>query len=187
MPTDESLVIQTTAQFFGGITYDSTTRSYRNPTIGNLGVVKRGFPNQIDDADCFVGQPTGAATGSFMVVQCPSGEEKRVAVGGATSGLKEARFNIQLHCFIISTEPYDEDVQDFTYQLRDNIVNKIHTDRTLGTGGFESGTGIGFMVGEGGSPWIRWTSDQPGVDPLAPNWRKQYLMVEFDALMMIQA
>lgn len=187
MTTNESLIIQAACQFFGGNTYDANTRSYRNPTVANLGAVKRGFPKQPDEADYFINQPVGAPTGAVMIVQCPSGQERRVAMAGAIDGLKEFHALVQLHVFIMSTADYSEDMQDFTYQLRDDIVNKIHTDRTLGTGGFEAGTGIGFMVGEGGEPWIRWNSSEPVIDDVNPNWLKQYLLIEFDGIMMLQA
>ena len=184
MATNESLIVQSVASFFGGPTYDTNTRSYRNPTVPNLGVVRRAFPKQWDDSEYFLGVPTGSPTGAVMVVQCPSGQERRVAMAGATDGLKELRAVCQLHVFVISVADYLEDMQDFVYQLRDDIVNKIHTDRTAGTGGFESGSGVGLIIGEGGEPWIRWNSSEPGPDD---NLWHQYLLIEFDAIMMIQA
>ena len=184
MAADEVLITQATAVFFGGSTYDTDTRSYRNHPVSGLGAVRRGFPKEPDQADYFLNQPVGTATGSMMVVQCPSGQERRVAMAGLTNGLKEARHRVQLHIFVLSSAEFSEDVSDYTYALRDDIVTKMHTDRTLGTGGFEQGTGIGFMVGEGGDPWIQWNSSEP---VLEENYIKQYLLIEFDAIMMIQA
>jgi hypothetical protein len=176
--------VRKVCEFFGGSTYDTNTRSYRNPTVSGLGTVRRGFPREVDMNDAFIGQPPGTASGSHMIVQCPSGYEERRAMAGSTDGLKEFHALVQLHVFVVSTEPYVEDMQDYTYQLRDSIVQKIRTDRNMGTGGFEAGTGIGFIVGEGGQPWIRWNSSEPEVKE---NWVKQYLLIEFDAIMMIQA
>lgn len=184
MPTNESLIVQKVAEFFGGTTYDTNTRSYRNPTVSGLGVVRRGFTHQEDMSNYFINQPPGTASGSVMVVQCPSGHESRIAMAGATNGLKEFRSLVQLHIFVVSNSSFSEDMQDYTYQLRDDIVNLMHTDRTLGTGGFEAGTGIGFIVGEGGEPWIRWNSSEPDFED---NWWKMYLLIEFDAVMMLQA
>lgn len=182
--SNQRLVVQTVAQFFGGPTYDTTTRSYRNPTVPGLGAVRRGFPKQLDNADYVLNQPPGTATGSVMIVQAPSGQESRVAMAGATDGLKEFRTLVQLHVFILSNADYSEDMQDFAYQLRDDIVSLMHTDRTMGTGGFEAGTGIGFIVGEGGEPWIRWNSTEPEPED---NFWKMYLLIEFDGIMMLQA
>jgi hypothetical protein len=171
-------VVQQTCQYFGGSTYDTDTRSYRNPQVAGLGAVRRAFPRNADENDYFIGESVGAGSGCSMVVEIFEGVESRVAMAGATNGLKYCKYKVILNCYIISMEPYAEDTQDYVYELRDNIIALIRLDRTLGSGGFEAGVGVGFMVGEGGEPWITWRMSQPDTDE---NRTKQYLMIEFDA------
>ena len=138
----EVQVINKTCEYFGGSTYDTPTRSYRNPTVSHLGAVRRGLPTVVDENDYFIGQPPGTASGSMMVILSPEGQEFRVAMAGATDGLKQCDYALEMRVYIMSTEGYAEDVQDFMRQLRDDIIAKIRLDRTLGSGGFEAGEGV---------------------------------------------
>jgi hypothetical protein len=172
-------VLQQTCQYFGGSVYDNQFKHYGNPQVPGLGSVRRAFPKNFDESeDHFLNAAPGTMSGCSMVVEIYEGVESRVAMAGATNGLKYCKYKVILNCYIISMEPYAEDTQDYVYELRDNIIALIRLDRTLGSGGFEAGVGVGFMVGEGGEPWITWRMSQPDADE---NRTKQYLMIEFDA------
>lgn len=177
-------ILNQTAQYFGGATYDNNTRAYRNPTVPGIGVVRRAFAKRYDRADFYNGQPPGTTHGTQMVVEIMGGSEQREAMAGATSGLKYCMYDMQLHLFILSDDQYAEDALDFVYDVRDNVIAKIRADRTLGSGGFEAGVGVGFMVGEGGHPWIKWTH---GHGVTKAEGTEYYCMIEFQAHQFDQA
>lgn len=143
--------------YFGGV-YDPTSRSYRTPQIAGLGAVRRAAPKRMDAADFTLGQPAGTANGSIMIVYVPAGSEHRVAVAGATSGIKQVDYTVGVELLIRSTAGYAEDAQDYAYTLLDAVIAHIRTDRTCGTGGFEAG---GLQVGEGESPRFDWAMSPP--------------------------
>lgn len=139
--------------WFGGI-HDPATRSYRNPQVPGLGVVRRSRPKVLDTADYYVGQPSsGALLGSTMFVHLDSWTESRVAMAGAFGGLKLVQAAVVLHVWLRSTAPETEDAQDGFYELLEALGDRLREDRCVGTGGFEAG---GFQIGEGGAPWITW-------------------------------
>src|SRR5262249_47987089 len=70
-------------QYFGG-PYDQSTRSYRTPQIPGLGVTRRAFPKREDEAEYYLGMPPGIGNGCVMVVWLLDGDERRIAVAGAT-------------------------------------------------------------------------------------------------------
>lgn len=146
--------------WFGGI-HDPTTRSYRNPQVEGLGVVRRSRPKVTSDEDYYVGQPSsGALVGSTMLVHIDSWTESRVAIAGAFGGLKLIAAQAVLHVFMISRGEYAEDASDGFYELLDRLADRVRADRCMGTGGFEVG---GFQCGEGGDPWIQWQMAPPEV------------------------
>lgn len=141
--------------FFGGA-YDAATHTYRTPQLTvpgvAMGAVRRAFPKRMDNADFYLGA-VGAPTGCQIVILLSPGEDFRVGFGGALYGLKKIRHDVTMDVLVHSEASYAEDVQDALYSIRDAIMNKIHADRTCGSGGIEGG---GFQVGES-APWIRWT------------------------------
>lgn len=175
--------------YFGG-PYDPDTHTYRTPqiTIPNMDgpILRRGNPTSDDhDTDFGLGQP-GVPVGCLILVLLEHGTENRVAVAGATSGLKHVQWITRMHAFLRSVAPNAEDMQDATYDLIDAIRNRIHIDRTCGTGGFEAGYGVGFQVAEGGEPWLKWSMSPVATDKRA-GLSKQYVMVEFNVDQYIQA
>lgn len=147
------------ATFFGG-SYDAGTRTYRTPQLTvpgvAMGVLRRARPKRVDQADFYLGA-TGATTGCMIYLLLSPGEESRVGLGGARYGLKHIQHEVTMDCLLRSTAEYAEDTQDALYALQTAITDRIHTDRTCGSGGIEVG---GFQIGEGGPPWIHWvTSD----------------------------
>jgi hypothetical protein len=152
-------VADTIARFFAG-PYDAGTRTYRTPQMTvpgvAMGVLRRARPKRVDQADFYLGA-TGATVGFMIYILLSPGDEPRVGLGGARYGLKNIRHEVTMDCLLRSDSPYAEDTQDALYALQTAITDRIHTDRTCGSGGIEAG---GFQIGEGGPPWIHWvTSD----------------------------
>lgn len=144
--------------WFGGA-YDPAGRSYRTPQVPNLGVVRRSRPKVDDEADYYLGQPSsGSRVGAQMLVHIDGGVESREAMAGAFGGLKLLRSTTTLHVFLRSNADQAEDATDAFYQLLEDLKARIRADRCMGTGGFENG---GFVVAEGGTPWLRWHMDMP--------------------------
>lgn len=164
--------------YFGGA-YDSDTRSYRSPQIPGLGIVKRGFGKRINVVDYALDEVTDF--GCMMIVHLEHGDERREAVGGPTSGLKRRHHEAHLHCYVRSTAAYAEDAQDFRDELLDSIIDRVHADRTCGSGGIEVG---GFQVGEGDAPQFEW--EMPPAET-ASEVTKVYLHIVFDVLEYVQA
>jgi hypothetical protein len=124
-----------------------------------------------------------------MLVHSPSGEERRTAVAGAHGGLKLVRHEIVLHLYLYSTAEYAEDAQDAFYELLDRIRERIHADRTLGSGGFEARLdGVpdprGLQAGEGDGPPLRWELEHIET---AANVTRGYGLVGFDVDQFIRA
>lgn len=142
-------------RYFGG-PFDQQTRTYRSPQVAGLGVVRRAFAKRDDHADYFNGMPPGARTGSQMVVTIYRSHEFRVALAGATNGMKQRNFEVELSLFIRSRTPHAEEAQDDVYELQDAIVEWIRLDRTLGGAVFQAGehienassNGIAFAYGQ---------------------------------------
>lgn len=172
--TTAAAVLDGLCRFYGG-PEDPPTHTYRSPTISGLSVVRRAWAKRDDSGEYYVGKPPGTATGCQMVVQLPRGGDRR-ATFPAVAGLRKTRYGVELHCFIRSTASYSEDTQDFGYQLRDQIIAKVRTDPTCGSGGFEQG---GFQVGEGDGPDVEWEYDQAETN--TDDVTLAYLKVTFEA------
>lgn len=153
VPTTIPRVRDGVACWFGGA-YDPITRSYTNPQVPGLGVVRRARPKVQANTDFYIGAASsGSIIGSTMLVHLDTWTEKRIAIGGAFDGLKLISAACVLHVFLQSKAPHSEDATDAFYDLLDALADRIRADRCMGTGGFEAG---GFQCGEGGAPWITW-------------------------------
>jgi len=177
--------------YFGG-PYEPSTHTYRTPQISVQGmsgpIVRRAAPKRDDHATDY--HVTGSAAagvpiGCLMLILAEQGSEQRVAMGGAVSGVKQVRHQIRMHAFLRCESSYAEDAQDAEYALVDAIRARIEADRTCGSGGFEAGYGVGFQVGEGGAPWMRWTASP--IHTTQRDLSKGYVLVEFMADEYIQA
>lgn len=160
--------------WFGG-SYDQPSRSYRQPTVRNLGAVRRSPPKSASDDDYYVGQTSsGAVMGSTMELHLSDGIESREAIAGAFDGVKLLRTSATLGFHLISRAEFAEDASDAFYQLLEDLKARLRVDRCMGTGGFENG---GFVAGEGGQPWVRWRMDPiVTVDEITYG----YLAISFD-------
>lgn len=166
-------------RYFGG-PYDPMTRTYRAPQITGLGVVRRAFAKRDDHADYFHAMLPGARTGSQMIVTIYRSHEFRVALGGATNGMKQRNFEVELGLFIRSRTPHAEDAQDDAYALQDAIVERIRLDRTLGGAVFQAGEHIDGAGNDG----ISFAYGQPETKA---ELTKSYLAVTFSACEFVNA
>lgn len=184
-------IVDKLCTYFGGA-YETVTHTYRTPQISVPGmsgpILRRGAPKVNDHAtDYYVTSPlpAGVTMGCLILVTAEQGNEKRVAVAGATSGVKQVRHQIRMHCFLRCEVSYAEDAQDIEYALIDAVRAHIEADRTCGSGGFEAGYGVGFQVGEGGEPWLRWRAAP--ISTTSRDLSKGYVVFEFEADEYIQA
>lgn len=178
-------VVNQLGVYFGG-PYVAAFKYYGTPTIPGLGAVRRGKPKDADAAQWYLGMAAGTESGSVMVVRISDGAEIRVAYAGPVDGGKKVSHTAVLQVYVRSTARDAEDVEDFTRALLDAIRDRIHADRTCGSGGFENGTG--FQVGEDvegpGSNLIEWHMSE--VETSA-GLCKQYLEISFTASEYIEA
>lgn len=135
--------------YFGGA-YDDATRTYLTPRVDGLGVVRRSWARSDNPHDYTLGL-WGEETGAQLIVQVAGGRERR-----ANTHAKAVAHRINLLVFVRSILEYPEDCEDFTFRMLDAIRDRIHDDRTCGSGGFELG---GFQVGEGDEPEFDWDID----------------------------
>lgn len=151
-------VADTIATFLAG-PYDAATRLYHSstpgtPVVAGLYSLKRARPKQWDGAEYDYGmQPGVTQIGCTGIVLVEGGTESRIAVAGATSGVKMVRHDVQIDFMLRGTSAHAEDVEDAQRALWDAVVARIRSDRTCGSGGFEVG---GFQIAET-DPWLRHT------------------------------
>lgn len=166
------------AAFFGGPVYDDQARIYR-PTVlaaSGLAGVRPYWTRRFEDADYTSSLPPGALMGAVMCVHMPNQAEKRVAMGGVTTGIKSLTTSVELWLFHLAAAPYPEDAQAHLDDLLDAVVNRIHGDRTLGKSVVEAG--------EGGSE-IRTSTGLPVVEPSTRII--QEAVISFDAAVYLNA
>jgi len=145
------------------------------PPISGLNVGRRAWQKNDDKRDFTRDAPAGTRSGALLIVHVGSGEERRIAVAGQAQGMKQVVHAVTLHVYVQSMEPLAEDAQDFAYALKDAIFNRIRTDPTCNSGGFEGG---GFQIGEGGDPWLRWMMPPPAT---SAEMTRIYLRIECEA------
>ncbi|MET9222315.1 hypothetical protein ABZX65_26615 [Streptomyces sp. NPDC003300] len=167
-------------RYFGG-PYDPDTRTYRSSPLqsAGVGVVRRAWASDDKLPDYFHGLDAGARTGTQIIVFIPRHNEHRIALGGATNGMKQCTYEVQLCCYIRSRTPYAEDAQDDVYALRDAIAQHMREDRTLGQAVFQAGEHI-----DGGADGLDFTYGQ---SETKAGLTKSYLEVAFAAVEFVNA
>jgi hypothetical protein len=140
--TSRQIVRNGIAQFFGGTTYDETTRSYRGsgPLIPDgLTVVRPYGAKRINDQDYVLGQAAGRGMGAYMLVALPQDKEIRRTMP-AVIGRKRVTYSTVLAVYHLAEKAYAEDAEADVDQLADAIKDLIHGDPSLG--------GICYQAGE---------------------------------------
>lgn len=159
------------ASYFGGSNYNATDRIWRDGPLASAGLagVRAYFPKRAPDGDYTVDLAPGRAMGAVMVVHIPNETEVRIAIQGATGGIKRQTYSVELHLYHLAQTPHTEDAQADFDGLLDAITDRIRADRTLG--------GIVVQAGEGDAGITKAMSE-----PYVKNERtKSYGIVRFDA------
>jgi hypothetical protein len=163
------------ATFFGGVTFDAAAQIYRPTPLATSGLagVRPYWPLRITDQERFETLTAGRGMGAIMGVHLPDTMERRIALGGPTSGIKRHTLSVQLAVFHLALLPSASPTQDAQTDLDDlieAIVARIHGDRTLG----------GAVVEAGESPaGIRVSSAVPVNEPATRVM--QDVVISFDA------
>ncbi|MCX5285691.1 hypothetical protein [Streptomyces sp. NBC_00198] len=175
-----SAVLDGICRYFGG-DYDEATRTYRTSPIDGVGVVRRAWPTDDVHQDYFLGMVPDARTGCQIVINIPRQHEMRRALGGEHSGVKQIVYEVILHCYLRSRTAHAEDAQDDTYVLRDELVEWMRRERTLGGAVFQAGEHI--SEGSGGDG-IDFEYDQPATKN---GLTKGYMTMRFAAVEFVEA
>ena len=105
------------------------------PQIPGVGRVFAAPPKIARSSDAFANLPAGTPSGSVIFVEILNAAEKRVALGGATSGTKETRYSLRLHLLFRSRQGASEDAMDDHDDQVETILDRLRSDRTLGSNG----------------------------------------------------
>ena len=159
------------ATYFGGSTYDAVSRIYRPTPLAAAGLagVRLYFAKRVPDSDYTFGLAEGRAMGTLMVLHLPNENETRIAIQGATAGIKRQTYSIELHLYHLAQTQHSEDAQADFDDVLDAIVEHIRADRTLG--------GIVVQAGEGDAG-ITKTMSEPFING---ERTESYGVVRFDA------
>ena len=126
--------------------------------IASLSSVKP-FPAKFtSEMEFFAGEDPGVQDGAIIYIYVARESEKRIALGGATSGKKAVEYEFVLDCFFRSMKRRTEDVGADNEAFIDSLVAAIRADRQAGA------PGVIFQWGEGifpGGPDIDVTSYYP--------------------------
>lgn len=165
------------AAFFGGATYDPIQRIYRPTPLAADGLagVRPYFAKRVNDADYTFGFAAGRAMGGIIVVHVAQTGERRIALGGATSGEKRVVYGVTLHLYHLANTPHAEDAQADVDALLEAIVGLIHGDRTLDGAVTEAGESANGIT----------TRMDPPV--IADERTESYAVIAFDAVAYITA
>lgn len=136
-------VRQGIASYFGGPTYDPVYRIWRPTPLAAAGLagVRQFFPKRMSDDDYTFGYSPPRAMGGVMIVHVPLETEKRIALGGPTSGIKRLTYSVELWLYHLGQTQHAEDPQADFDGLIEAIVDHIRADRTLGGTVTEAGEG----------------------------------------------
>lgn len=142
-----------------------------------LATVRAYVPKVAPDTDYSVGLPAGRAMGAYAVVHLGDTIERRVAIGGPTSGWKHRLYGVTLHVYHLAQTALAEDAQADLDLLLEQVSARIHADRTLG--------GVVLQAGES-TAGIRTTIGTPSYDKGSEHIRT-YASVSFDADVYLEA
>jgi hypothetical protein len=157
------------------------------PAVPGLYTVYRAEPKNIPGPAFFDGAPAGTASGAVAFPHIESQIEQRIAMGGPTSGWKMVPYDVALVVRFKSNRQESEDAVDDWDTILENIVDRLRSDRQLGTSAQQSPTI--FQAGEGdtfGGEDIHVLSDLPkamGTGQQIVAWAA----VRFKAIEMVEA
>ena len=169
------------AVFFGGATYDAAARIYRPTPLAASGLagVRPYWTTRFEDRDYLATLTDGRGMGAVMSVHIAEDGERRIALGGPTSGFKSRPLALELWVWHYARTATVEDAQADLDDLLDAIVARIHGDRTLGGAVMEAGESPrGITTSTGAVPQV-----EPGTPPTV----RQEAVIQFDATVYPQA
>lgn len=169
------------ATFFGGATYDATSRIYRPTPLAASGLagVRPYWTTRFEDKDFVATLADGRGMGAVMSIHIAGDSERRIALGGPTSGFKSRPLQLELWLWHYARTAVIEDAQADLDDLLDAVVGRIHGDRTLGDTVVEAGESQrGIDVDTGAVPQA-----EPGTPPTV----RQEAVVRLDATVYPQA
>jgi hypothetical protein len=181
VPSTSRAIVRTgIAEFFGGTTYDSTFRAYRNGPLNSYGLstVRAYQPKKLPDFDYVLGQAPGRGMGAVMILELNETRDVPVTVTqfpSPSGGQRKLVYPVQCHVFHMAHQDYAEDAEADIDDLDQAIHERIYSDPTLG--------GICYQAGLD-KVGIRTMIDQPEV------WDEitlTHFRVIFDAELMIIA
>lgn len=169
------------AKFFGGSTYDEQARIYRPTPLAADGLagVRPYWTTRFEDRDFLAGLTAGRGMGAVMSIHISGDSERRIALGGPTSGFKARPVALELWVWHYARTTVIEDAQADLDDLLDAIVARIHGDRTLG--------GAVVEAGESQRGIQRNTGAVPQAEPGTPPTVRQEAVISFDATIYPQA
>lgn len=149
---------------------------FASPPIPKLNAVY-GDPAKFVDQQRLFNDSSGS--GAIGIVHIERQEERRIAIGGATSGVKQRTYDVGLQIIFESVKPHGEDASADLDALLDAVVTRLQSDRTLG--------GAVFQAGEGdvtGTPDVEILSDLPRT--VGGSTVQIWNVVRFKAVEMLQ-
>lgn len=105
------------------------------PAITGVGTVFPSPPKISRSSDAFANLPAGTASGSVIYVEVFHVAERRIALGGATQGTKTSVYSLRFHVLVRSRRGAAEDAMDDHDDQIEAILERLRSDRTLGTNG----------------------------------------------------
>jgi len=146
-----------------------------SPQITNLNQIFISFPKRIDfNVNTTAGSDTRAAAIIFIAAET----ESRIAIGGATNGIKRVDYTIILQIYQHSFERNAEAAMTNFDTLIDAIKTRLRSDHRFGDAN-------GNLVWQGAEPSITTRYGEPSTEK--EGMTETYAEVEFDVTEMIYA
>lgn len=145
------------------------------PPITNLNQVFTSFPKRINYQ---VNSQAGQLSRAAVVIFIASENERRIAIGGATSGWKRVDYTVILQVYQHSLERNSEAAMTAFDTLIDNIKTRLRSDHNFGDP-------TGTLVWQGAEPEIRARYGEPLTSEEGAT--ETFAEIEFDVTEMIQA
>ena len=145
------------------------------PNVDGINQVFTSFPKRINfEVNSLPSQRSRAAAVIFI----ESEHEDRLAIGGATSGIKKIDYSIAIQVFHHSLEQNSEDAMNDLDNLIDNLKDRLRSDHQFGDPS-------GVLVWQAAEPVI----DVEYGEPMSQNGTstETWATVRFDVTQMIQA
>lgn len=143
--TSRTIVRTGIAQFFGGTTYDSIARCYRNGPLNSYGLstVRAYQPKKLPDMDYVLGQAPGRGMGAVMILEMAETRDNPLDItqlpGVSGGNQRKLVYPVQCHVFHMAHEAYAEDAEADVDALDQAIHEHIYSDPTLGGICYQSG------------------------------------------------